>query len=72
MKAEVIAKVQQPNDEHMAISNNMETLNHIAPSLWENLSVQERLNVLQTVANIEQQTLGLISQVKAERFLQRK
>lgn len=41
------------------IANNIETVLLLQDELWETLTVQQRLNVLQTIANIEQRYLGL-------------
>lgn len=45
--------------EEYTIANQMETLQMLKPELWYNLSAKEKLNVLQTVANIEATYLGL-------------
>ena len=41
------------------ISNNMETVLKLQDAEWAKLNVQEKLDVLQTVANIEQRYLGI-------------
>ena len=41
------------------LENNTDTLLHLEETIWENLSFQERLDVLQTVANIEAEYLGI-------------
>jgi hypothetical protein len=45
------------NDRTLA--NNMETIVMLRNDTWETLTVKERLNVLQAVANVEQQYLGI-------------
>ena len=47
------------NIEEQTIENNMDTLVVLYDGTWEALTVQERIDVLQTVANIEQRYLGL-------------
>lgn len=42
-----------PKVNNQKISNNIDTILLLQEEEWEKLSVQERLNVLQTVANIE-------------------
>lgn len=49
----------EQNIEEQTIANNMETLVVLYNGGWEALTAQEKLNVLQTVANIEQRYLGL-------------
>lgn len=41
------------------IANNIDTILLLQEECWEELTVKERLNVLQTVANIEQRYLGI-------------
>lgn len=48
-----------PKVNNQKISNNIDTILLLREEEWEKLSVQERLNVLQTVANIEATYLGL-------------
>ncbi|MDO5132497.1 MAG: WG repeat-containing protein [Eubacteriales bacterium] len=45
--------------QDQTIENNIETLVHLDDGTWETLTVQEKLDVLQTVANIEQRYLGI-------------
>ena len=47
------------NLSEQTIANNMDTILLLQEDEWEKLSAQERLDVLQTVANIEQRYLGL-------------
>ena len=47
------------NLSEQTIANNMDTILLLQEDEWAKLSAQERLNVLQTVANIEQRYLGL-------------
>lgn len=54
-----VAPAKQSNVEEQTIANNMETLVLLKEDTWKTLSVEEKLNVLQTVANIEQRYLGL-------------
>lgn len=49
----------QENVSQQTIANNMDTLLLLQDELWEDLTVDEKLNVLQTVANIEQRYLGI-------------
>ena len=47
------------NLSEQTIANNIETVVLLRDSDWETLSVKARLDVLQTIANIEQRYLGL-------------
>lgn len=47
------------NLSEQSLANNVETLKFLQDDLWKNLSAKEKLNVLQTVANVEQRYLGL-------------
>lgn len=47
------------NLSEQTIANNMDTILLLQEDEWEKLSAQERLDVLQAVANIEQRYLGL-------------
>ena len=47
------------NIENQTIQNNMGILTALADGRWEQYTAREKLNVLQTVANIEQRSLGL-------------
>ena len=47
------------NIENQTIQNNMGTLTALADGRWDQYTAREKLNVLQTVANIEQRSLGL-------------
>ena len=49
----------QSNLSEQSLANNIETIKLLQDDLWKELSVKEKLNVLQTVANIEQRYLGL-------------
>lgn len=49
----------QMSVNEQTIANNMETLLKLQENLWRGLSAEERLGVMQTVANIEQRYLGL-------------
>lgn len=49
----------QENINEQTIANNIETVLLLQDELWETLTVQQRLDVLQTIANIEQRYLGL-------------
>lgn len=49
----------QDNLSEQSLSNNIETLKYLQDDLWKDLSAKEKLNVLQTVANVEQRYLGL-------------
>jgi len=57
VKASVNAS-QGPVGEQ-TIANNMETLLKLQEDIWRELSAEERLGVMQVVANIEQRYLGL-------------
>lgn len=48
-----------PKVNNQKIANNIDTILLLQEEEWKKLSVQERLNVLQTVANIEATYLGL-------------
>ena len=54
-----VAPAKQSNVEEQTIANNMETLLLLREDTWKTLSAEEKINVLQTVANIEQRYLGL-------------
>lgn len=58
MNAEVDPAVKE-NLDTLTASDHMETLALLQEDSWESLTVQERLNVLQVAANIEQRYLGL-------------
>lgn len=45
------------------ISNNMETVLKLQEDVWNDLTVQERLNVLQTIADIERNYLGISNEL---------
>ena len=49
-----VAPAKQSNVEEQTIANNMETLFLLKEDTWKTLSVEEKLDVLQTVANIEE------------------
>jgi hypothetical protein len=48
----------EKNVEEYTIDRQMDTLVQLHGDNWKNLTIQERLNVLQVVANIEQRHLG--------------
>lgn len=48
-----------PVMNYATIENNLETIILLQEETWEDLSLQERMNVLQTMANIESSYLGL-------------
>lgn len=48
-----------PITNYSTIENNLNTINLLQEDIWDILSLQERLNVLQTIANIEASYLGL-------------
>lgn len=54
-----ITLATDPKVNNQKISGNIETILLLQEDEWEKLSVQERLDVLQTVANIEATYLGL-------------
>ena len=54
-----ITVATDPKVNNQKISGNIDTILLLQEDEWERLSVQERLNVLQTVANIEATYLGL-------------
>lgn len=61
--SEVTAVV--PSKEHsITIASEMDTLVKLETHTWRNLSVQERLEVLQVAANIEADALGLPHELK--------
>ena len=47
------------NREIQTISNNIMKLSHLYDNTWEILSMEERIDILQTVADIERDFLGL-------------
>lgn len=54
-----VTSATDPKVNSQKISNNIDTILLLQEEEWENLDIQERLNVLQTVANIEATYLGL-------------
>ncbi len=54
-----VSPAKQTNVEEQTIANNIEVLLLLKEDTWKTLSVDEKLDVLQTVANIEQRYLGL-------------
>ena len=48
-----------PHADSNIINENLDVLINLSEAHWDNLSLQEKLNVLQTVANIEKQRLGI-------------
>ena len=53
------AKVTEPTRQTETIANNIDTVCQLQEEEWETMSVQERLDVLQVIANIEASYLGL-------------
>lgn len=58
MRASTGKELAPPSDSQ-SISDNIDTVLRLQEEVWAGLSVQERLNVLQTVANIERSYLGI-------------
>lgn len=58
LQPEVVATTYKENEEQ-TINNNIESVLMLQEELWSDLSVPERLNILQTVANIERRYLGV-------------
>ena len=58
LQPEVIATTYTEAEEQ-TINNNIESVLMLQEELWVDLSVPERLNILQTVANIERRYLGI-------------
>lgn len=58
LKPSADVKVQS-NLEEQSLANNIEEISQLEEDIWQDLSDQERLDVLQTVANVEQRYLGL-------------
>ena len=54
-----VTPAKQSDVEEQTIAGNIDTLLLLKEDTWETLSVEEKLDVLQTVANIEQHYLGL-------------
>lgn len=54
-----VSPATQANINEQSLSNHMETIALLQEDSWSLLTVQERLDVLQTVANVEQRYLGL-------------
>ncbi len=54
-----VSAVSQVNVGNQSLADNMETVALLQDDAWKTLTVRERLDVLQTVANIEQRYLGL-------------
>lgn len=53
----------QSNLNDQSLSNNMETIVFLKEDKWRPLTVQEKLNILQTAANVEQNFLGLSTEL---------
>lgn len=53
----------QTNLSEQSLANNIEIIALLQDDTWCSLSAQERLNVLQTVANVEQRYLGLSNEL---------
>lgn len=53
-------------DNAETITSNMDTLLKLQPDVWAQLSIRERIDVLQTVCNIEATYLGLSTPVTVE------
>lgn len=58
LQLEVIATTYEEVEEQ-TINNNIDSVLMLQEELWVDLSVPERLNILQTVANIERRYLGI-------------
>lgn len=54
-----VSLAKQSNVEEQTIANNIETLALLDEESWKSFNVKEKLDVLQTVANVEQCYLGL-------------
>lgn len=61
-----VPPANEQNIEEQTIENNMETLVALYDGSWSALTAREKLNVLQTVANIEQRYLGLPHELNVE------
>ena len=57
-------KCVNPDTSKVTLQDNLETVKLLHEELWIGLSVQERIDVLQTVANIEASHLGLPHELK--------
>lgn len=62
LQPEVIATTYTEAEEQ-TINNNIESVLMLQEELWVDLSVPERLNILQTVANIERRYLGILHEL---------
>jgi len=58
-----VKSANESNIEEQTIANNIDTLLFLQEDKWAELTVQEKLNVLQTVANIENRYLGLSTEL---------
>lgn len=54
-----IAPTLQNRSHNQLLSDNLETISMLQDNKWSGITVQERLNILQVVANIEQESLGI-------------
>ena len=54
----VIATTYKESDEQ-TIENNIDVVLQLQEDVWDDLSAQERLDILQTIANIERRYLGI-------------
>lgn len=58
-----VRATSENNYQDQTISNNIEMIMKLQENKWEKLSTQEKLDVMQTVANIEARYLGLSNEL---------
>ena len=54
-----VSAARQSDIDRWTIDNNLDTLSLLEEERWKTLTVEEKLGVLQTIANIEQRYMGL-------------
>lgn len=65
MSSSINAVVKEEDYEN-TLQANMDTVLKLQPEIWEGQTTQERLNILQTICNIEVNYLGLPSPISVE------
>lgn len=66
LEASVNAVSGTEKEEKQTIANNIETLLLLQEDEWENLDIEEKLDILQVVANIEADYLGIPNELCVE------
>lgn len=58
MQSTVTATISETDNEEYSLKNNIDTLTQLDDKVWKTLSLQDKLDLMQLVANIEQRYLG--------------